>query len=879
MLAFLFALLTALQPDGSAMATCDRKEAFRSAIIGARSEQNRDEALQALAFRVRQERRGNPEAICAPDLLRTEALALLFMSEYAESLATLDRLLAEYEIDADMAGRTHTNRGYLLTKLGRTADAALAYAAAAELADEVEPAIGAQLLLEASKTYRLLRQHDVARRHLEAATVLADSSGDPVIRGLVLSTRAMQHDVEALATPALRDSLTSTGIDYARRALALLGDRREAAHQALRTQIVWAELHIKRGEFDRAAAVLDQAEDGRSRVERTFPLAGLRLDFIWADLAERQGRKEEAERLARQTLRRARRLNARSVERELLTFLGNLVVDRDPLRAERFYRQAIVAAEANREALGFQDWSASAFDRDQLPYRALTGVLIRQDRNGEAFALLDAIQARYLRDLRSSAALRRTLGPEQRETLAEHYGTLRQARDVLADPALSQRERIQYERTVAEEQAAIENLTGARPAPPRPLSLSALQAALGRRQQRLVSYFFHEELAVAFVVSADTFAVRPLPTNEADVQQAVDGLEVLRSESGSAAPPLGALHRLYTLLFAPVADLLPAGEPVVIIPEGPLGAVPFGMLVEAETGRFGYAEAPFLLRRHPLSTELAASLIVESGTPRAAPLPDRPFVAFGRSQFDALPQSVQAAGLLGPLPSVPTELERIVTKMGQGESFLDAAATEHRLERLLDEPRLLHLATHVLPNVEFPLYSHAVLWDDPDAPDDGILHAYEIEDRWLDLDLVVLSGCETGRGQGQPGEGMRSLQYAFRAAGARSTVATLWQVDDRAMAFVMDRFYHHLGRGARKDVALQQAQLDYLDAHDGALASPVLWAPAVLYGDPSALDWTDDRGGALGWILLGLGALALGAVPIAYRHRLRARFFPTRPAR
>jgi hypothetical protein len=869
MLAFLLALFIGFQPD--APAVCERKADFRQAILDARSGQSRDEALQALAFRVRQERQRDPEAACAPDLLRTEALALLFLEEYAESLAILDRLLAEYDVDADMAGRTHTNRGYLLTRLGRTAEAALAYAAAAELADEVDPALGAQLLLEASKTYRLLRQYDLARRYLEAATVLADQAGDPVVQGNILSTRAMQHDVEAHAYRSQRDSLASAGIEHARRALRLLGDQQSTAHQAFRTRIVWAELHIKRGELDEAAAVLAEAEARRGRVEQAFPLAGLRLDFIRADLAHRQGRLDEAKALARQTLRGARRLNARSVERETLTFLGNMVSFSDPQQAERFYRQAMVAAEANREALGFQDWSVSAFERDQAPYRALAAVLIRQGRHEDAFVLLDAIRARYLRDLRSSAALRRTLGPEQRETLAAHYETLRQARDSLADPALSQSERTRHERAIAEEQAAIERLTGARPAPPRPLSLPALHAALGRREQRLVAYFLHDETAAAFVVSADTFAIRTLPTTEPDVEAAVDALGGLRADAGGTAPPLDALHHLYALLFAPIADLMPEGESVVVIPEGPLGAIPFSLLVEAPTGRFGYADAPFLVRRHALSTELAASLIVESGAPAVAPVPERAFVAFGRSQFDAAPRSVRSASALGPLPAVPAELERIVAELGRGEAFLDADATEHRLERMLEEPRLLHLATHVLPNVEFPLYSHAILWDDPEADDDGVLHAYEIEDRLLDLDLVVLSGCDTGRGRGQRGEGMRSLQYAFRAAGARSTVATLWQVDDRAMAFVMDRFYHHLGKGARKDVALQRAQLDYLDGHEGALASPTLWAPAVLYGDPSPLDWTEDRGGALGWVLLGLGALALLALPIAYRRRLRAR--------
>ena len=869
MFALAFALVLLVLP-ASQVETCARTAELRDDVVDASRASARGESLQALADRMRLERAEAPQSSCAPDLLRTEALSYLFLGEHVEALALMDRLLSDYpRLDPETEGKTHTNRGYLLARLGRTAESALAYAAAAEFAEDVDPALGSRFLMEASKTYRLLRRPEAATAYLQAASAIADTLGDTNLQARVLTEHALLNRADATsALPAgQRDSLAQVSLDYAYRAASLYGDDPSADFQAFHTLILIAEAHLQLGETRRAEAAIGAAEDLLPRVSSLNLQSGPRLAQLAGLLAEKKGELETAERHYQRSLREARQIGDAQLQLEALRFLGNLASRTDLDRAGRLYRQATGIAEDRRASMGLQDWSVSAFETYQLPYRLLVRTLLQQGNPEEAFAQLDAIRARYLRDLRASAALRRTLGPEQQQALTDLSDQLRDERAALADPNLSSSERARHEHAAAQIQIDIEALSGARPAPPRPLDLHALQSALGRREQHLVTYFLDDVQPVAFVVRADTFAVRPLPAGLDELRRAVDGMDAFWRHR---APPLDALHHLYTLTVAPIADLLPAGDPVVVVPEGPLSAIPFALLVDAPSERFGYDDAPFLLRRHPISTELAASLVVESGAPANRPLSDRPFVAFGRSRFDGAPRSLRGSVELGPLPYVPEELERVVAELAGGESYLDEDATENAFDASLSAPRLLHLATHVLPDAELPLYSHAVLWDDPDASDDGILHAYEIEDRLLDLDLVVLSGCETGRGVGRRGEGMQSLQYAFRAAGARSVVATLWQVDDRATAYVMDRFYHHLGRGARKDVALQRAQLDYLDAHSGALASPALWAAAVLYGDPSPLDWTDDRGGALGWVLFGLGALALAALPLAYRRR-RAR--------
>ena len=97
--------------------------------------------------------------------------------------------------------------------------------------------------------------------------------------------------------------------------------------------------------------------------------------------------------------------------------------------------------------------------------------------------------------------------------------------------------------------------------------------------------------------------------------------------------------------------------------------------------------------------------------------------------------------------------------------------------------------------------------------EDGILTAEEVQS--LDLrgtDLVVLSACETGLGEGEYGQGVMGLQRAFQAAGARAVVASLWKVDDAATTVLMEQFYTNLwSKKMPKLEALRQAQLTVLN--------------------------------------------------------------------
>src|SRR5262249_33528468 len=101
----------------------------------------------------------------------------------------------------------------------------------------------------------------------------------------------------------------------------------------------------------------------------------------------------------------------------------------------------------------------------------------------------------------------------------------------------------------------------------------------------------------------------------------------------------------------------------------------------------------------------------------------------------------------------------------------------------------------------------------PTEAEDGLLMAEDV----LGMDLrgtevVGLSGCDTGRGDIEVGEGVFGLQRAFLLAGARSLVMSLWKVPDEETRALMDRFYRDLLRGKSRAEALRGAQLWLRDA-------------------------------------------------------------------
>ena len=204
------------------------------------------------------------------------------------------------------------------------------------------------------------------------------------------------------------------------------------------------------------------------------------------------------------------------------------------------------------------------------------------------------------------------------------------------------------------------------------------------------------------------------------------------------------------------------------------------------------------------------------------------------------------------------------------KSLTQGNATQASIRSVAGNYRYLHFATHcffdapiIRPNFEgrgpelsgeqnrMPVLNQNLLCglicagaNKPKLDDDGKLTALQTKELDLsEVELAVLSACETGLGEIWQGDGVLGLQRAFLLAGARTTVTSLWRVRDGATSALMIRFYENkLKKRMPTLEALREAQLWVLNngVEAGALAEapkngrrtpPLFWAAFTLAGD------------------------------------------------
>jgi CHAT domain-containing protein len=203
------------------------------------------------------------------------------------------------------------------------------------------------------------------------------------------------------------------------------------------------------------------------------------------------------------------------------------------------------------------------------------------------------------------------------------------------------------------------------------------------------------------------------------------------------------------------------------------------------------------------------------------------------------PHSLGARSSLGPelgrLLSTGYEAEAIAALVPEGQRLVARGFDANRSTLLaadLRRYRYIHFATHGLVDSRYPGLSALALsqFDAQGTPQNGFLRLNDIYNLDLNAEVVVLSACETALGRDIRGEGLIGLTQGFLYAGARTLVASLWQVPDRATAELMTLFYTHLLQDDLPPAAaLRRAQITI--AAERRWSDPYYWSGFVLVGD------------------------------------------------
>jgi CHAT domain-containing protein/Tfp pilus assembly protein PilF len=639
--------------------------------------------------------------------------------------------------------------------------------------------------------------------------------------------------------------------EYSRRSLAQAEAATPGALAVASALTSLTNLRMARGETNGARAALQKALGiARAKaprgIETTLALQSL------ADLAVREKAWATAERQYREGALILRDFAPGSEEEaEALQKLASFYQSRRrPDEALDAYRRALAALEIQRGAIGGGDEARATFTRH---YESLYGdaidFLMSEGRPEEAFQVLERYRARGFlsllaeRDLSFTADVPEALDRERRvadveydraqsELLRADGTQVADAQRTLSQARVRQTEIRDRIRAASPRLAVLQH--------PEPLDLAAARAALDPGTA-LVSYEIGTTASYVFVVGpgpTDLHAVR-LPTNRALLGTEVGRFrDSLRRDGDTEALREQARH-LGDLLLAPATAAMNRAERLVIVPDGPLHLLPFAALIPPGWPRY-------LVESKPLHVVASATVFAELKKRRRPSRPVR-LVAFGDPDYSAVPRrgssfaedvGARFALLRGvdldALPSARREVETLRQLFPAGaQTFLGRDATEERAKSIGTDASIIHFACHAVANEASPLDSSLALSIPAAAGagrDNGLLQASEIlEQVRIDADLVTLSACNTALGPDLSGEGLLGLSRAFQYAGARTLLASLWDVNDAPTSELMTRFYRHLKEGQTKDAALRSAQLELLQAP--ASSHPSHWAAFQVMGD------------------------------------------------
>ena len=268
-------------------------------------------------------------------------------------------------------------------------------------------------------------------------------------------------------------------------------------------------------------------------------------------------------------------------------------------------------------------------------------------------------------------------------------------------------------------------------------------------------------------------------------------------------------------------------EKLSIVPDDLLNYLPFSILIENEPNLenpgFGLSNLDYLIKKYSINYQYSAS-IFELNNASGDNNFEFDFLGYSPTFSNNGSSLLTCKGNeLGRLFCNQEEVEQIglsynSTIRNGKEAFVSRFTEE------ADSYRIIHLATHACVDQNNPDQNKIFF-------DDGYLSMHDIYNTQLDAELVVLSACNTGVGELAKGEGVMSLTKGFISSGCKSTLMSMWTVDDCVTSELMQLFYTHLQKGEGKASALRLAKLNYLESASKVKLHPFYWSAFVHNGN------------------------------------------------
>ena len=720
-----------------------------------------------------------------------EASALANVAIVYHQMNRHDKAL-EYDEQAlaiHRAVKNRTGEGIVLNNLGiahndmGTHETAIEYLQQAlAIAREVKRRGGeANSLVSLGNAYRGLRQYDKALEYYEQALPIQREVRNRTGEGSLLNQ---------LGVVAHRAGQYDKAIAYSEEALAIAREVKERSDEAGALRQL-ALVERDRGNLSRARTLLEETlaifESLRSDIynpeSRTTYFASVQSDQeLYGDLLMRLHAASPGAGFAALALEANERARARGLL-ELLTESGAAI------------RQGVDTSLLDRERALAKELNAQAAAQVQL---------LRRSHTPEQAAALKQTISQLENDYEQvQAQIRRT---------SPHYASITQ---------------------------------------PQTLTVAEIQRQVLDPDTLLLEYSLGTERSFLWAVSASGLSSYELPKRETIQEAARQVLDLLTargaSKSGEDASARArriaeadarlpeAARQLSEIVLRPVVPLL-SGKRLLVIPDGVLQYVPFAMLpLPVTTGSVaGASAAPLIVEHEIVTLPSASTLAVMRRELASRPPAERGVAVVADPVFSAgdgrLPRPARAGQTETATPTPATDNSRILAHLAVNGPGAGAAASPLTIPRLpfsrreaerilavasqaatftatdfmaskatvtsaeLGKYRYVHFATHGYLDSERPGLSALVfsMVDEQGEPQDGFLRANDIYNLKLPAELVVLSACQTGLGKEIKGEGLVGLTRGFMYAGAARVVVSLWNVNDKATAELMTKFYEKM---------------------------------------------------------------------------------------